>query len=174
LVVEVAFAYWTHSVSVRHATFRGVRTDKPEAVREGAVAPPVAKGALLTRRDVVHLAPWPRTAIHIVDKASKATKVALVAYHESVSDLMPPHLSDRPTSLVRAPANLGGNLFFQKHAESEKLAGVKRYPTGTHPGHPPQLSIASHAGLLATAQWTTARKCAFGADAWLKLLALTV
>lgn len=38
LVVEVAFAEWTQSGSVRHATFRGLRTDKPAAavVREGA------------------------------------------------------------------------------------------------------------------------------------------
>lgn len=154
LVVEVAFADWTHSGSVRHATFRGVRTDKPAAtvVREGAVAPPVAKGA---SEAAPQRTPGPKVTNgdRIVDKASGATKEALVAYYASVSDLMLPHLSDRPTSLVRAPAGIGGDLFFQKHAESAKLAGVKRYPTDIHPGHPPLLSIASQAGLLATAQW---------------------
>ncbi|WP_431266576.1 DNA ligase D [Roseateles chitinivorans] len=40
MVVEVAFAEWTPDGSVRHATFRGVRTDKPASsiVREDATA----------------------------------------------------------------------------------------------------------------------------------------
>lgn len=154
LVVEVAFADWTHSGSVRHATFRGVRTDKPASavVRESAVAPPVAKGSskAAARRST---GPKVTNGDRIVDKASGATKEALVAYYAAASDLMLPHLRDRPTSLVRAPAGIDGQLFFQKHAESAKLAGVKRYPTDIHPGHPPLFSIGSHAGLLATAQW---------------------
>lgn len=66
---------------------------------------------------------------------------------------MLPHLAGRPTSLVRAPAGIGGELYFQKHAESAKLAGVQRFPVDIHPGHPPMLAIATADGLLATAQW---------------------
>jgi bifunctional non-homologous end joining protein LigD len=41
LVVEVSFAEWTHTGSVRHASFRGVRTDKPpkSIVREQPAEP---------------------------------------------------------------------------------------------------------------------------------------
>lgn len=154
LVVEVAFAEWTRSGSVRHATFRGMRTDKPAlaVVREGAVVAPATKGA---SKAAVRPAAGPKVTNgdRIVDKASGATKEALVTYYAAVSDLMLPHLNDRPTSLVRAPAGISGELFFQKHAESAKLAGVTRYPIDIHPGHPPLLSIASREGLLATAQW---------------------
>jgi len=76
-----------------------------------------------------------------------------VAYYAAAAEVMLPHLTDRPTSLVRAPAGVSGELFFQKHAESAKLAGLMRYPTDINPGHPPMLSIASEEGLLATAQW---------------------
>lgn len=76
-----------------------------------------------------------------------------MAYYAAAGELILPHLFDRPTSLVRAPAGVGGELFFQKHAESAKLKGVTRYPVDIHPGHGPMLSIASVEGVLAAAQW---------------------
>ena len=44
LVAEVSFAEWTHTGSIRHASFRGLRTDKPAAgiVREQAAEAPEA------------------------------------------------------------------------------------------------------------------------------------
>lgn len=164
LVVEVAFADWTNSGSVRHATFRGMRADKPPAsvVRETAVAPPAKKGAARSARPAApapgqEQAPAPVVKVtngdRVIDQASGATKESLVAYYAAAADVMLPHLRDRPTSLVRAPAGVSGELFFQKHAESAKLAGLMRYPTDIHPGHPPMLSIASEEGLRATAQW---------------------
>lgn len=159
LVVEVAFAEWTQSGSVRHATFRGLRTDKPAAavVREGAKAPPAAG----KRKAASPVSPpaqaGPALKVtngeRVVDRESGTTKEDLVAYYAAAGELILPHLFDRPTSLVRAPAGVGGELFFQKHAESAKLKGVTRYPVEIHPRHAPMLSIASVEGVLATAQW---------------------
>lgn len=152
LVVEVAFAEWTSSGLVRHAAYRGLRSDKPAAsvVRESAASPPARKAAAR---------PPPRASLkvtngdRIIDKVSGATKEALVAYYAAAGAVMLPHLTDRPTSLVRAPAGVDGELFFQKHAESARLQGITRYPTEIHPDHPPMLSIGTMEGLLATAQW---------------------
>lgn len=159
LVVEVAFAEWTQSGSVRHATFRGLRTDKPAAavVREGAKAPPAAGKRKAPPPMSAPTPAGPALKVtngeRVVDRESGAKKEDLVAYYAAAGDLIMPHLFDRPTSLVRAPAGVGGELFFQKHAESAKLKGVTRYPAEIHPGHAPMLSIASVEGVLATAQW---------------------
>jgi len=152
LVVEVAFAEWTSSGSVRHATYRGLRSDKPAAsvVRESPGAPPARKE---TARPPAAPAFKVTNGDRIIDRVSGATKEALVAYYAAAGDVILPHLTDRPTSLVRAPAGVNGELFFQKHAESTRLQGVTRYPADIHPGHPPMLSIGTIEGLLATAQW---------------------
>jgi len=142
LVVEVAFAEWTSSGSVRHATYRGLRSDKPAAsvVREGAVSPPARKA---TARPPAAPTLKVTNGDRIIDKVSGATKEAIVAYYAAAGDVMLPHLTDRPTSLVRAPTGVHGEIFFQKHAESARLNGITRYPANIHPGHPPMLSIGT-------------------------------
>jgi bifunctional non-homologous end joining protein LigD len=168
LVVEVSFAEWTHAGSVRHASFRGVRTDKPpkSIVREQP-AESIAEELLPKKRHWGNRAqgtassqpPKPAVSIkvtngeRVIDKESGASKLDLVTYYEQVSGLMVPHLAGRPASLVRAPRGIGGELFFQKHAETAKLKGISRFPAEIHPGHPPLLDIASAEGLLSTAQW---------------------
>ena len=54
----------------------------------------------------------------VIDKQTGARKIDLVQYYESVADWMLPHLKDRPVSLVRAPEDIGGELFFQKDRKS--------------------------------------------------------
>jgi bifunctional non-homologous end joining protein LigD len=60
-------------------------------------------------------------------------------------------------SLVRAPNGVGGELFFQKHAQkvadSGKLPGFRQLDPALSPGHPPMLEIADKQGLLSAAQW---------------------
>jgi bifunctional non-homologous end joining protein LigD len=89
----------------------------------------------------------------VVDAQTGTTKEELVGYYASVSQLMLVHLAGRPVSLVRAPAGIGGELFFQKHAETAKLAGLRRFPVEIHPRHPPMLEVATAQALLSTAQW---------------------
>jgi bifunctional non-homologous end joining protein LigD len=89
----------------------------------------------------------------LIDPASGMTKIGLVRYYALVSDLMLEHLKGRPLSLVRAPAGIGGELFFQKHSEVGKLPGVKQLPQELDPGHPTMLEVATTQGLLSCAQW---------------------
>jgi bifunctional non-homologous end joining protein LigD len=65
---------------------------------------------------------------------------------------MMPHLKGRPLALVRAPQGIGGELFFQKHAERYKMPGIEQLDPAFFPGHPPMLEVAKAEGLLSAAQ----------------------
>jgi len=157
LIAEVSFAEWTKSGSIRHPVFHGLRSDKParritrevalqvEAVEqpEPAVAP---AGKLPDDFKVTH-------GERLVDPLSGVTKIELVRYYALVGTLMTEHLKGRPVSLVRAPAGVGGELFFQKHADVRKLPGVRQMDSALDPGHPAMLEIAGTQGILSAAQW---------------------
>ncbi len=89
----------------------------------------------------------------VIDAESGTTKIALVRYYAVVGALMMDHLKARPVSLVRAPAGVGGELFFQKHADVKKMPGLKLLDQALDPDHPPMLTVASVNGLLSAAQW---------------------
>ena len=156
LVAEVSFGEWTRAGHIRHAVFRGLRADKPAAriVCEEAthVVPEVAP-----RRAGDAASPSMRMRIthpdRVIDASIGATKIELVRYYALVGDLMMVHLRHRPVSLVRAPAGVGGELFFQKHAQSEKLPGIRQLDPALYISHPPLLEVASRDGLLSAAQW---------------------
>ena len=159
LVAEVAFGEWTRSGSIRHSVFKGLRKDK--------------KASAITRELPAHMKEKENTDMEtstavqgklpaslkvtnpdrVIDKQSGATKITLVRYYALVGALMLPHLKGRPVSLVRAPAGVGGELFFQKHAETNKLPGVKRLNQALDPDHPPMLEVSTEQGLLSAAQW---------------------
>jgi bifunctional non-homologous end joining protein LigD len=158
LVAEVSFSEWTNTGSIRHPVFQGLRADKApgKVTRElvkhvEEVAPAPAEG----------VAPAPKLpptlkvthGERLVDAASGVTKIELVRYYALVGELMLPHLKGRPLALVRAPAGVGGELFFQKHADVRKLPGVLHMPEALDPGDPPMLEIASVEGILSAAQW---------------------
>ena len=58
---------------------------------------------------------------------------------------MLPHLKSRPASLVRAPEGVGGELFFQKHADVRTMPGVKELPD-LWEGHGPLLEVPTRQG----------------------------
>jgi bifunctional non-homologous end joining protein LigD len=157
LVAEVSFSEWTKSGSVRHPVFQGLRADKPasritrELARHVEEVEPVEEGAapqgkLPNTLKITH-------GERVIDAASGTTKLELVRYYALVGDLMMPHLKGRPLSLVRAPAGVGGELFFQKHADVKKLPGVIHMDEALDPGDPPMLEIVSVEGILSAAQW---------------------
>jgi bifunctional non-homologous end joining protein LigD len=172
LVCEVAFGEWTRGNRIRHSVFHGLRTDKPPAAitreepRHGA---PVDKPARAARTDaraggkagkqqpqapLVKLAPTLRVSNpdRVIDPATGTTKVELVRYYALVAPLMMEHLRGRPVALVRAPTGIGGELFFQKHAERYRMPGIEQLDPAFFPGHPPMLEVATAEGLLSAAQ----------------------
>ncbi|AKU21481.1 DNA ligase D [Massilia sp. NR 4-1] len=170
LVAEVSFGEWTRSGSVRHAVFQGLRSDKQaSAVRRERPAhtedivtdKPQAKaraaqgegGASAPLHGKLPASLKISNPGRVIDAASGSSKIDLVRYYALVAPLMLEHLKGRPVALVRAPAGVGGELFFQKHAESGKLAGVKSLPQELDPEHAPMLEVATARGLLESAQW---------------------
>ena len=178
LVAEIGFAEWTPDGSVRHASYQGLREDKDpkSVVRETAKAPPKsdkpAEKAVTARKKTLvesmsHPAPAVKTASksgaaevegvrithpeRVIDAASGHTKLDLARYYASIAEFMLPHLKSRPASLVRAPEGVGGELFFQKHADVRTMPGVKELP-GLWEGHGALLEVPSAKALVAAAQ----------------------
>ncbi len=157
LVAEVSFGEWTHSGSIRHAVFKGLRKDKKANAIVREVAAHLREQATMQPASTVQGKPPATLKIsnpdRVIDQQSGATKLTLVRYYALVGALILPHLKGRPVSLVRAPAGVGGELFFQKHAQIGKLPGVKQLNPALDPDHPPMLEIATERGLLSAAQW---------------------
>ncbi len=172
LVAEISFGEWTRSGSIRHAVFQGLRSDKKAPSIRRELPSPVAEDAdhalpasTRTRKpakaagsEIQGKLPPSLKISHpdrVIDPTSGATKLVLVRYYALVSPLMLPHLKGRPLALVRAPSGVGGELFFQKHADSGKLPGVKQLDKSLDLHHRPMLTIATAQGLLSAAQWNT-------------------
>jgi len=106
LVAEIAFAEFTATGSVRHASFLGLRSDKPaKAVTPERPQPspqPAAEVAISSRERVI----FPK---------SGQTKGELADYYAQIAPVMLPFLGNRPVSLVRCPQGRAKKCFFQKH-----------------------------------------------------------
>ncbi|MFG6417251.1 DNA ligase D [Roseateles sp. DC23W] len=156
MVVEVAFAEWTPDGSVRHATFRGVRTDKPASSIRREDTPPMNRTVKASKsaKNGAALSVKVSHPERVIDKSTGITKVELVRYYESIADWMLPHLKDRPVSLVRAPQGIEGQLFFQKHSEA-KIPGMTDLDASLWPGHDALLAVNSAEALVNAAQFNT-------------------
>lgn len=148
----VEFAKWTPDGQVRHASFIGLRTDKPaaEVRREEAVTTagptgrPAAK-AVSGKTKVTH-------GDRVIDPSIGLTKLHLVRYYESVADWMLPHRAARPVSLVRGPTGVTGQLFFQKHDDKVSIPGLKELDAELWPGHAALLEVPNAQALVSCAQ----------------------
>lgn len=165
LVAEVSFAEWTPDGHIRHASFQGLRNDKPasQIVKEKAVSvrsvsssPAASKPQA---RDTLSAdAPGHVGTVRIshadriVDPSTGLRKLDVARYYASIAERILPHLKARPVSLVRAPEGVGGEVFFQKHADRRLIPDVKALDADLWPGHEALLEITSEAALVQAAQ----------------------
>lgn len=160
LLAEVTFAEWTPQGQVRHASFVGMRDDKParaivreepkviggvEGRGETSKSKRTAKNPSATSVKISH-------GERVIDATSGVTKLDLVRYYESIAEFILPHLKGRPCSLVRGPAGVGGQLFFQKHGEKIGIPGITELPPALWPGHTSLLEVANPTALAGAAQ----------------------
>ncbi len=138
LVAEIQYAGFTGDGSLRQASFKGLRDDKPAAeVEAEAPAPPstelytpvptatkptkvrsatvtprgsaVVMGITLSHADKPL---WPDAG-----DGQPVTKVELAQYYEAIGEWMLPHLKGRPCSMIRMPDGINGaQNFFQRHS----------------------------------------------------------
>jgi bifunctional non-homologous end joining protein LigD len=170
LVCEVSFGEWTRDGKIRHSVFHGLRGDKParQIGQEPVLHEPppdhpahkprkAVKKASTEAREAAASTTLPATLRisnpdRVIDPRSGLRKIDLVRYYALVTPLMMPHLKDRPIAMVRAPDGIEGQLFFQKHLDRYRMAGVESLDPAIFPGHPPMVYIAQPEGILAAAQ----------------------
>ena len=163
LLAEVSFGEWTQDGRIRHSVFHGLRTDKlPEKItKEEAISvqnEPVKTTAVKSKSTkkkadaATVLGVKISHGERVIDASTGLTKLDLVRYYESVADIMLPHLKGRPTSLVRGPSGIGGQLFFQKHVDTLRIPGINELDRSFLPEHPPMLEVATATALVQSAQ----------------------
>ncbi len=149
LVGEVEFRAWTASKTLRHASYLGLREDKPaeEVVAERPEAPAPEKPAPAPKpsgdgSSKARASKAKTRAAKPAERASTSirlsspdkplwpdiglTKQDLLDYYATVWPLMRAYVVDRPLSLVRAPNGIEGHSFFQKHAMPGMDKSVQR------------------------------------------------
>ncbi|TJV89933.1 MAG: DNA ligase D, partial [Mesorhizobium sp.] len=126
LVGDVEFRTWTSDRIIRHASFQGLREDKPaeEVVQEKPKADTKAEPAGGKGETKVKSTGAAKTVVKLShpDKLlwpqEKVSKQGLLDHYASVWARMKQFVANRPLSLVRAPDGVGGQRFFQKHASA--------------------------------------------------------
>ena len=161
LVGEVEFAEWTREGIVRQASFIALRSDKPAAqiIRERPGATPAAEPEKRAKRNGAKASGKPVVAgvaisnpQRVIDPESGITKLELVEFYASIGDWLLPFLNNRPVSLLRAPEGVGGEQFFQKHAERLAIPNIKHLDQALDPGHARLMEIDSLPALVGAAQ----------------------
>jgi bifunctional non-homologous end joining protein LigD len=157
LVAEIAFAEFTSEKVVRHASFLGLRDDKPaEAViEEKPVSLPETAPA-----DDVRISNPDR----VIYPDAKVTKGALADYYRTIAPLMLPWTANRPISLVRCPQGRAKKCFFQKHDSGSFGEHVHHVPVVEKKGQTEDyLYVTDAAGILTCVQMGTIEFHGWGA-----------
>ncbi len=153
LVAEVAFGEWTADAQIRHASYVGLRTDKPvESIQRGSHTMPTRKSRESTPGTVVVNGIAVTHGERVIDASTGLTKLDLVRYYASVADWLLPHLKARPVSLLRCPDGVEGPSFFQKHDEKQSIAGMRSLKASLRPEHPPMIEAPDLQAVLGAAQ----------------------
>jgi bifunctional non-homologous end joining protein LigD len=139
LVAEIEYAGFTGDGTLRQASFKGLREDKP-AVEVEAEAPaspattelsepaPTVRIKTVTARGSI---PVMGITISHADKplwpdandGKSVTKLELAQYYEAVGEWMLPHVKGRPCSMIRMPDGINGKQnFFQRHSTKGQSA----------------------------------------------------
>ncbi|MDD4680916.1 MAG: DNA ligase D, partial [Clostridia bacterium] len=122
LIVEIKFAEWTKDNLLRHASYKGIRTDKnPSDIKREKAAEEkqhlqvqevetqkkskeiVIEGVKVTSPD------------KLMFDSPQITKEEVVRYYASISERMLPFINNRILSVVRCPKGTSQTCFYKKH-----------------------------------------------------------
>ena len=153
VVCEVDYRGWTSDRRLRHASFQGVREDKPaETVRLEAAADPsrdepahTAADAALDEARLTH-------PDRVLYPEQGLTKRGLAEYYAQVARWMLPHVANRPLSLVRCPSGHHKECFYQKHIGNGLPDGLREVMIAESKGEEPYAVLDDLSGLLALVQ----------------------
>jgi len=123
-----------------------------EAAQPGVTARTLTKGTATAPVPALPLSVKVTHPERVIDPKGGHTKRDLVDYYLHAARRIQPHLQGRPVALVRAPAGVGGQHFFQKHSGSLHIDDLVELPEALDPGHPPLIEIDSFTALISAAQ----------------------
>ncbi len=163
LVAEVAYEGFTGEGRLRHASFKGVREDKPAAevmvppkVHAPEGSAPVQPPSRGRAKPAAKVAPKPG-AVPPVTHPDKLlwpedgiTKGDLAAYYYAVAPRLLQYVGGSAVSIVRAPDGIHGMRFFQRHAMRGQ--SVLIHAVAVPDEKEPYLMVDSAEGLVAFAQ----------------------
>lgn len=175
LVAQVSYGSWTNDGLLRHASFQGLREDKPatqvtrpapvslsEAKRAGEKAATSASRVPSAKRKAVGAAgnasaqEFAGVRLTHPDKIlypkQGITKLDLASYYQTVADRILPYLSDRPLVLVRCPDGSEKGCFYQKHPGAGVPAALRRVPIREKNKTEDYVIVDDLAGLISLAQ----------------------
>lgn len=177
-VCEVSYAEMTRDGSLRHASFEGLRSDKPPsaivveqplpaaevegtATRAKATAargkrpPKAAKAAARSKAQAAQAGDFEVCGVRIshpervIDEQSGVSKLQLAHYHARVADAFLAFAADRPLSLVRCPQGSAHECFFQKHM----MPGLGQHARAVKPGGKDAIVVDDAAGVIELVQF---------------------
>ena len=134
LVAEIQYAGFTGDGSIRQASFKGLREDKPAAEVEAETPAPATTTELsepapttIRTKTVTPRGSTPVMGVTIshADKplwpdandGKPVTKLELAQYYEAIGEWILRHVKGRPCSMIRMPDGINGEQnFFQRHS----------------------------------------------------------
>jgi bifunctional non-homologous end joining protein LigD len=143
LVAQVKFAERTQDGILRHASFLGLRADKPAKDVHAEHATSVEElpsDVKLTHPDRVLYA------------EQGITKKEIALYYAKIERWMLPHVAGRPLTLVRCPEGVGKECFFQKHPSRGMPKAIGTVPIREKKGNQEYLVVHDAAGLVGLVQ----------------------
>lgn len=138
LIAEIKFAEWTKDNLLRHASFKGIRTDKnPKNIRREKVAEetqysPLAQEVESSKESegIVIEGVKVTSPNKLIYDDSQITKEDVVRYYASVSERMLPFVNHRILSVVRCPKGISEACFYKKHP-GPNMKGIAKIPIST-------------------------------------------
>jgi bifunctional non-homologous end joining protein LigD len=167
LVAEIQYAGFTGDGSIRQASFKGLREDKPAKEVEAETPAPAATTALgSVAPTTIGTTVTPRGSVAVlgvsISHADKplwpdaldgqpVTKGELAQYFEAVGSWMLPHLKGRPCSMIRMPDGINGaQNFFQRHSAKGQSSLITEVEVSGEPK--PYIEFDRVEALVAAAQ----------------------
>lgn len=108
LVAEIRYGSRTADGHIRHASFLGLREDKPASQVTGDAVVPKSSEPVVAGIKISHPG-------RVIDPSTGITKLQIAQFYDLVADRLLREINNRPVSLVRCPEGISGGHFFQRH-----------------------------------------------------------
>jgi bifunctional non-homologous end joining protein LigD len=150
LVAEIAYAEFTEDGRLRHPVYHGLRKDKPAEEVSAMAEEKLGKGDARIGGTRIS------SAERVVFPGAGFTKGDIARHYDRVADRMLETAAGHPASLVRCPAGVSKECFFQKHAGKGFPKALKTLPIRESKGTVEEyIYLSDRASVLAAVQMGT-------------------